>query len=223
MTRTNVYWLIALAVTFAAWVASAIVYPSMPARIPTHWNIRGEIDGYGAKTWAVFMMPAMLIGFLLLFWLLPVLSPKNFEVEPFRSTYLFIMVTVVGLFTYIHAVMLYAAWSHVDGKPAAMDIGRVLIGGMFLFLALIGNVLGKVRRNFYIGVRVPWTLASERVWNDTHRLAAWTMVAGSLVGFLLVILGVSLVIAFAIFMVAALVPIVYSFVHYKQLERRGAL
>ena len=59
-----------------------------------------------------------------------------------------------------------------------MDIGRAMIGGMFLFFALLGNVMGKVRKNFYIGIRVPWTLASDRVWNDTHRLAAWMMVAG---------------------------------------------
>ena len=70
-----------------------------------------------------------------------------------------------------------------------MDIGRALIGGMFLFFALLGNVMGKVRKNFYIGIRVPWTLASDRVWNDTHRLAAWLMVGGGILGFLLVILG----------------------------------
>ena len=55
----------------------------------------------------------------------------------------------------------------------------------------MGNVMGKVRRNFYIGFRVPWTLASDRVWNDTHRLAAWVMVAAGSIGFLLVIAGVS--------------------------------
>jgi uncharacterized membrane protein len=83
--------------------------------------------------------------------------------------------------------------------------------------------LGKVRKNFYIGVRVPWTLASDRVWNDTHRLAAWVMTAGGLIGFVLTILGVSIIISIVILVASALIPVVYSFVHYKALERAGQL
>jgi uncharacterized membrane protein len=119
-------------------------------------------------------------------------------------------------------VTLYAAWNGVHGVKG-IDVGRLLVGGIFLFLALLGNVLGKVRRNFYIGVRVPWTLASDRVWNDTHRLAAWTTVLGSLLGFLIVITGLSMIAAIVVLVVAMLIPVVYSFIHYKQLERRGAL
>ena len=103
-----------------------------------------------------------------------------------------------------------------------MDIGRALIAGMFLFFALLGNVMGKVRKNFYIGIRVPWTLASDRVWNDTHRLAAWLMVAGGIIGFLLVIAGLPIVWSIGVLLVTFLIPVVYSFVHYKALERQGA-
>ncbi len=86
----------------------------------------------------------------------------------------------------------------------------------------MGNVMGKVRRNFYIGFRVPWTLASDRVWNDTHRLAAWVMVAAGSIGFVLVIAGVSPGVAIGLLIVAMLIPAVYSFIHYKSLERRDA-
>ena len=115
-----------------------------------------------------------------------------------------------------------ATWRHVHGaKP--FDLTCVIFAGMFLFLALIGNVMGKVRRNFYVGVRVPWTFASDRVWNDTHRFAAWTMVGGSLLGFVLVISGLSLIAAIAVLLVSMLSPIIFSFVHYKRLEREGSL
>ena len=95
---------------------------------------------------------------------------------------------------------------------------------MFLFFALMGNVMGKVRKNFYIGVRVPWTLASDRVWNDTHRLAAWVMVAAGLIGFVhdRQRLRRSFV-AIVVLIASVFIPMVYSFVHYKSLERRGAL
>jgi uncharacterized membrane protein len=222
MIRTQVYWGIALVLCAGAFAVSAVLYPGLPDKIPTHWNIHGQVDDYGSKTWAVFLMPGAMLAMLSLFALLPWLSPKNFEVDSFRSTYLFILVVVQALFGFIHGVALYAAKAHEAGSDN-VDVGRVLIGGMFLFFAALGNVMGKVRRNFYIGVRVPWTLASDRVWNDTHRVAAWSMVGGSLVGLVLVASGLPLALAFGVLMVSILLPIVYSFVHYKQLEKRGLL
>lgn len=222
MTRTHLYWLIALAITLATVIGSAVAYQYLPDRVPTHWNMKGEIDGWGSKNVGVLLLPATIVGFLGFFWLLPWLSPKDFKIEPFKTTYEFIMVTVIGLFSYMQAVTLYASWQAVHHQKSP-DIGRLLFGGIFLFLALIGNVMGKVRRNFWVGVRVPWTLASERVWNDTHRLAAWTMVGGSLLGFLLLIVGLPIMVPLVVLIVSTFIPVVYSFVHYKNLERRGEL
>jgi len=214
---TRLYWIVAVALVALAWGASALLYPGLPARVPMHWNIRGQIDGYGSKA-TVFLMPGVMVGLLGLFRALPTLSPKNFEVDSFRATYLFVMVLTIGMMGYIQAVLLYAV-----ATGGRMDMNRALFGGLFLFFAMLGNVLGRVRRNIYIGVRVPWTLASERVWNDTHRVAAWLFVACGLSGFLIVVAGLPLVAAFAVLLIAVVVPIVYAFVHYKQLERRGAL
>jgi uncharacterized membrane protein len=218
---TRVYWIIAMLLVAGSAVAAASMYPGLPDRIPNHWNFRGEVDGYGGK-WTLFLFPSIMAGMLVLFYFLPALSPKHFEVDTFRSTYLYIMVLVTGLFCYMQGVMLYVIHQTVAKEPT-IDLGRGFIGGMFLFFGLLGNVLGKVRKNFYIGVRVPWTLASDRVWNDTHRLAAWVFVAAGVIGFLMIILGSPLMPALAVLIASALIPVVYSFVHYKSLERRGAL
>jgi uncharacterized membrane protein len=217
------YWIIAILLTLAAWLLAAWLYPSLPQRIPTHWNFAGQVDGWGDKTWATFLVPGMMVAFLVLFAFLPALSPRHFEVDRFRSTYLYIMVLLSALFFYMNGVILLATWQEVREGPKFMDIGRALIGGTFLFLALLGNVMGKVRKNFYIGIRVPWTLASDRVWNDTHRLGAWLMVIVGVVGFLLVIAGVSPVWALGLLIGSMLILVTYSFLHYKSLERRGAL
>lgn len=219
---TRLYWIAALLFLALAAGASAWLYPSLPQQIPTHWNIRGEIDGYGDKSWGVWLFPAMMAGVLVLFYFLPALSPRHFEIDTFRSTYLFIMVLTTALFTYMHSVVLYGVWKATVARTP-FDVGRPLIGGMFLFFALLGNVMGKVRKNFYIGVRVPWTLASDRVWNDTHRLTAWVMVVAGLVGFVITISGLSLFLALGVLFGSMLIPIVYSFVHYKSLEKRGTL
>jgi uncharacterized membrane protein len=94
---------------------------------------------------------------------------------------------------------------------------------MFLFFALLGNVLGKVQRNFYVGVRTPWTLASETVWVQTHRLAAWLFTGAGVLGLVIVLVGVPFYFAFGLILVAALVPVVYSLVLYKRLEKKGLL
>lgn len=215
---THRYFIAGLALTAAVAVASLAAYPYLPERVPTHWNIRGEVDGYGDKQWAAFLMPGVMLGLLALFRLLPWLSPKHFTLDTFRGTYEFIVVLVMGLLGYIHALTLWA------GLAGPVDINRTLIGGMCLFFALLGNVLGKVQRNFFVGVRTPWTLANERVWADTHRLAARLFVAAGVVGFVLCLaLGgpTAFVITFCLIMAAALVPVVYSLVLYKRLERRG--
>jgi uncharacterized membrane protein len=218
---TRVYWagsilLVALAAGAAAWLA-----PTLPDQIPTHWNIRNEVDGYGGK-WTLFLMPIIMSILLVFFYFLPALSPKAFSVDTFRPTYLYIMLLVVGLFAYIQGVLLYTVQQSVAKGPP-VPFGQVFIAGMFLFFGLMGNVMGKVRKNFYIGIRVPWTLASDRVWNDTHRMAGWLWVVAGLVGFGLVILGVPIFIPIGLLIVVAFIPILYSFFHYKTLERRGAL
>jgi uncharacterized membrane protein len=218
---TRAYWIIAILLIAITTGVTAWMYLTLPEQIPTHWNIRGKIDGYGGK-WTLFLFPVTMVGMLVLFYFLPALSPKQFEVDTFRSTYLYIMVLVVGLFGYMDAVMLYVVHRAVAKEPS-IDLGRAFIAGVFLFFALAGNVIGKVRRNFYIGVRVPWTLASDRVWNDTHRLAAWVMVAAGFIGFVITISGLSIIAAFGLLIGSAFIPVIYSFVHYKSLERRGAL
>jgi immunity protein, SdpI family len=218
---TRFYVILSVILTAAALAASLILYPQLPAKIPIHWNIHGQIDGYGDKAWAAFLMPAILAGLLLLFAVLPWLSPKPFAVDSFRDTYWFIALAITGGMAFIHGLMLWAA---VAGP---IDITRALLAGLLLIFGLIGNVMGKVRRNFWMGVRTPWTLANERVWNDTHRLAGRLFVAAAVLGLPLLLLPLpQTAIAIAIFiliMIAALWPAIYSLILYKRLELRGEI
>jgi uncharacterized membrane protein len=216
MTRFN--WTLALVLALGTAGVSAAVYPKLPERIPTHWNIKGEIDGYGEKTWAVFLMPAAMLGLLALFRVLPWLSPSKFTMDTFRSTFAFIVAVCMAFFAYIQGLLLWA------GFGDALDISRMLLGGMCVMFVLLGNVMGKVKRNFYVGVRTPWTLASDRVWADTHRLAARLFVAAGVVGLVVCFASgqiVSTIVTITLVGLAGLTPVLYSLVHYKRLERRG--
>lgn len=214
---TRKYYIGGFALILLSFVAAAILYPQLPAQVPTHWNIRGQVDGYSAKWTLLVLFPGIMAGMMGLMAALPWLSPRRFEVETFRSTYLYIMVVIVAFMAYMQALMLHAAWS------GQMNINKAIMGGVCLVIALLGNVLGKVQRNFYIGIRTPWTIADERVWNATHRLGAKTFVLGGLVGFVFATAGSWPWFSLGSVLAGALVPAVYSLLYYKRLERRGEL
>jgi uncharacterized membrane protein len=190
-------------------------------KIPTHWNIHSEPDAWMGKDQtflAFYLMPTILGGIVaLVLFALPWLSPRNFAVENFRRTYDYVCFLVAALFVYLQGIITYSQFH----GPVLMERG--LLAGIFLFFALIGNVLGKVKRNFWMGVRTPWTLADSVVWDRTHRVAAWLFVATGLVGGVMSLMGVNLIVCFAILMIGALTPVVYSLVLYKRLERAGKL
>jgi uncharacterized membrane protein len=196
---------------------TALAYPHLPAVVAAHWNVNNQPNGYSPK-WMLFLIsPGAMLGILLLMRALPWLSPKNFEVDTFRSTYLQIMLIILCLLAYMQCVMLWVDLGY------AMDVARAVLGGVCLLFALLGNLLGKVRRNFYMGIRTPWALANERVWNATHRFAAKTFVVAGLLGLLMAAAGLQGWPVLAVLMAGVLAPVVYSLSFYKQLERRGEL
>jgi len=215
--RTSTYYAIGFLMIAAVLALTGLAYPRLPQVVPTHWNAHGAVNGYSPK-WTLFLTtPGAMALIMLVFSLLPVLSPKRFEVDSFRSTYLYIMVMIVALLGYIHGLVLWAGLTNGGG----INLMRGILGGGCLLFALLGNVLGKVRRNFYVGVRTPWTLANEHVWNATHRFAAKTFFCGGLAGLALLLVGVAFQAALIALLVAGLAPVVYSLVIYKRLERRG--
>src|SRR5262249_31360760 len=153
-------------------------------------------DGWADKHVAIYLMPgtmALLIGMLVA---LPWLSPRNFAIEPFRDTFNYLMLLCIALMGFIHVVMLQAAL-HPE-----MDSGRMLVSGFFLFFAFMGSRLGQVRRNLWIGIRTPWTLASDAVWDATHCLAGWLLVGTGILGSLGVWLGMPVAFCFGLLMAA---------------------
>jgi uncharacterized membrane protein len=203
--------------------------------LPVHWNIENQPDQFVPLANAgpyLFISPAVMVLMLGLTLLLPWLSPKGFDIERFRDTYNYLMFLVIALFAYLNAAILL---NHLKNPPIKLGIGELMVGGMFLFFALMGNVLGKVKRNFFMGVRTPWTLASETVWTQTHRWAAWLYTTAGVVGLVIVVLaGVAQAVfqfsapwlfipLFVGFMIVVMAPVPYSLILYKRLEKEGKL
>jgi uncharacterized membrane protein len=209
------YFVASFVLIVVSLVFSLVLYPRLPDQVPTHWNFHGQVDAYGSKVVAAFLMPGIGILILAMFSALNWLSPRHFKLDSFRPTWEFVTFLIVALTTYDHFIFLLAAYGWL------IDLNRAVFGGLFLFLALIGNVLGKVRRNFYIGIRTPWTIASERVWNDTHRMGARLFVAAGVLGFIAAMVGMHPAVPIGILIAAVLASVGYSLFDYKRLERQN--
>lgn len=214
MTKKRFLWW-SVPVFLLVLAATAWVYRDLPAVIPTHWDGAGQVNGHGPRL-MIFLEP-LLMGLTILLWpTLPRVSPHKYGVEGFGDTWWFSGMVLAGLFAYIQCVQLAVL------TQGGLDIGRALMGGIGIAIVLLGNVLGKVKRNFWLGVRTPWTLASDRVWYATHRLAGKSMVVGGLVVLAAVLAGLPGYVATGALLAAALVPVVFSLVYYKRLERTGS-
>lgn len=210
------YFLMSAVLLLATLALAAWFYPRLPAVIPTHWGPSGEADGFGPSA-TIFMWPALIAATMALFAVLPTVSPQKYGPENFEGTYWYIMLVLVGMFVYIEGAVLWAVLS------GPVDMSRAMVGGVAVLLALIGNVMGKVRRNFWIGIRTPWTLASEKVWYATHRFAGKSMVLAAVLGVAGMLAGVTIKLCLAVIVGGAILPVIFSLVYYKRIERSGQL
>jgi len=203
--------LVLVAAGLCAWL-----YPSLPASIPTHWNDSGVADGFSPRL-GIFIYSGIMLAVIAIWCLLPAISPRRFTVDDFAPTWWQGGVMLVAFLGYIQCVH---AWAAYTGE---VDMGRAALAGLALLFAFTGNVMGKVRRNFWFGIRTPWALANERVWYATHRVAARAMVTGAALALLLLLLRAPNGWAVAALVGSTLVPAAWSLLVYKRLERRGAL
>ncbi|MBI2874796.1 MAG: SdpI family protein [Firmicutes bacterium] len=165
---------ILMVLLLAALVGAAAVYPFLPARVPIHWNAAGEIDNYGSRAFGAFFGPLLGLGMYLLMLAVPLIDPRKANYATFVSTYRLFRWVITLFMLMIWVVTMFVSL----GYP--VDVGIVVrlgVGALFVF---IGNHLGNVRHNYFVGIRTPWTLADPEVWRRTHRVGGWVMVAGGL-------------------------------------------
>lgn len=199
-----------LALIAGSFLFSAAVYLWLPDQIPSHWNLAGEVDSTMSKTWGAFMMPLIMLGLYGVFRVIPALSPEGYGIEAANSGFVGIRVAVFALFALLNLLILLAAL----GVPIAMGSAvSMAVGGL---LAVLGWFLDRLPRNFYVGIRTPWTIVDEDNWTRTHRLGKWLFMAAGLVMVVGGIMGANAFVIVAAALAAGLVPMVYSYLIYRQ-------
>lgn len=195
----------------AAFAFSLLVFERLPERMVTHWNVRGEPDGYSARAFGAFLMPGIMLILWLVLLAVPHIDPRHTNIEKFRDSYETLIVAIVSVMAGLHVVLIGAAL----GWP--IPIARIVPFGVGVLLVVLGNLLPRFRSNFFMGIRTPWTLSSETVWARTHRVGGY-MIVGA--GIMLIISAfvhstTFSTIAFASVVAAALATLIYSYVIWR--------
>jgi uncharacterized membrane protein len=201
----------AVAIGFSIWA-----YPKLPDRMPTHWDIHGQPNGYSSRLFGVALIPLMILVLTGIAQVLPRIDPRRANYAKFIGVYWLIINCILLFMVVIHFAMLASAL----GSP--VNLTRVGLVGVGLLLALLGTYLRRVEPNWFLGIRTPWTLSSDAVWRETHRVGGWAFVAGGLLLTACAFLKPPLV--YWVFGVTiglvAIVPIVWSYVLWRRERQR---
>jgi uncharacterized membrane protein len=143
--------------------AGVWAYPLLPEKVASHWDEQGNVNGYMSKFWGVFLVPLMLIGLAALFWAIPKIDPLRANIETFRREYNLLVLFVVVFLAFVFALTLL--WN----LGIQFDLSSFIISSVGILFFFLGLLMPKMKRNWFIGIRTPWTLSSDTVWDKTHR------------------------------------------------------
>jgi uncharacterized membrane protein len=210
--RLRDYTKLPLLIVVAMFIAGVVLYPSLPARFPTHWGISGAPDAFSDKTFmSVFFEPMIALGIYVLLIVVPFLDPKRRSLKLSFRAYNILIDAVVGMQAVVFAASMIAAYNQ------AFDVAKVILIAVGLLFAVIGNYMTTVKQNWTFGVRVSWTLSDEVVWRKTNRLGGYLFVVVGAVTMVCAFLPGAWAIGVMMSAIAAMLVItfVYSYLLYK--------
>lgn len=197
-------------------LAGLLLWNSFPDQMASHWNEQDQVDGYMSKFWGVFMVPLLMAGLTLLFLAIPHIDPLKKNIADFRGVFNIFIVLFNVFMAFIHALTL--AWN-LGHTGFRMSI--VMLPAMGLLFIFIGILIRKAKRNFFIGIRTPWTLSSDRVWDETHRLGSKLFIAAGVVTFIGILFPDQAFILLMVSVIAAsLISVLYSYLVWRR-EAKG--
>ncbi len=206
------YLLILLALTPA--IILAIVYGVLPDQVPLHYDFSGAVTNYGDK-WILWILALLVVVIYLLMGMMPSIDPMGKNYDKFKGFYKNSRFIILIFFNAIFGITI--ANSISPDIVSVSTVMPILIGILFIY---IGNNLPKAKQNYSFGIKTPWTLADEGIWNKTHRLGGYCFIAAGII-FLFTSIFISsmwgAITIYTTIMLCVVVPMYYSYYCYKKL------
>ncbi len=215
-TRTTL--IVSALMILGAVVLSGAVYGRLPDPVASHWGYNDQVDGTMPRFWGAFMMPLIALGMLGLFLLLPAIDPLKANIAKFRGVFNAFIAAILAFLLYLHVLTL--VWNLGNH---GFRMSTALLPALGLLFVLTGILIRNAKRNFFIGIRTPWTLSSDRVWDGTHRLGAVLFIASGVLALLGVLFPGPLAYMLVLVPIFAstLILIVYSYILWTR-EQSGS-
>ena len=210
-TRTTM--IVVIVMIAAATLVGLALWDRLPDPMASHWDVNDQVDGTMSKFWGVFLMPLMTAGLVLFFFAIPRIDPLRVNIAAFREAFNLFIVLFVGFMAYIYFLTLLWNLGYTG-----FNMSEAMLPALGVLFFFTGYLLRRSKRNFFIGIRTPWTLSSDRVWDETHRVGSVLFMAAGVMAFLGSFLGGTSAfwLIFVPIMASVLITLVYSYVLYRR-------
>jgi uncharacterized membrane protein len=148
-----------------ATLAAVLHWNDLPDPMASHWGMNNEVNGTTSKFWGIFLMPVITVAMFLLFLAIPSIDPLKENIAKFREAFNTFIFLIVAFMVYIYGLTL--AWNL---GYTGFQMSNALLPALGLLFVFVGSLIKKSKRNFFVGIRTPWTLSSDTVWEETHRV-----------------------------------------------------
>jgi len=203
--------IVAMGIILFSFIVGIYLYPQMPERMASHWNAKGEVDGYMPKFWGLFLIPIVSMLIFLLFIVIPKIDPLKQNIEKFRKYYDGFVVLMIAYLFYIYLLTLL--WN----TGIRFSIVQLLVPAMGILFYYIGILVENAKRNWFIGIRTPWTLSSEKVWEKTHKIGGKLFKIAGIIAFIGIFFeSYALFFIFIPVILVATYTIIYSYFEYQK-------
>lgn len=194
--------------------AGLFFYNQLPNTIPTHRNIEWKADNFWSKI-SIFFIPLITLFMVILFPILSKLDPKKENYEKFSKYWEIMQITIIWFMAYIHFVMIYII------LHPTISINFFMLIWLWIFFIMLWNYMWKIRRNYFIWVKTPWTLDNDEVWNKTSRLSGWIFVLSWIIFLAQAFIMKYLLITFIVTIALCITfPFVYSYIIFKNIQNK---
>ena len=158
-------YLIIIGIILLSFGMGIYFYNTMPDQMVSHWDANGEPDDHMGKFWGLFLFPILSLGLAILFLVLPKIDPLKNNIKKFRNYYDWFIILFLFFMLYMYIITVLWNLGH------EFDMNRIILPAFAVLFFYIGIMTGHAKQNWFIGIRTPWTLSNEKVWNKTHKLA----------------------------------------------------
>jgi uncharacterized membrane protein len=208
MKKTQILIFLIILCSFAT---SLLAYPQMPENIASHWNLYGQPDGYMPKSAGTFLLPLVSLFLFVLFLILQKIFPLKENIEKFRKEFDYFMIILFLFFFYLNNLSIM--WN----LGLSFSFIRFIVPAFALLWYFCGEVLEKSKRNWFFGIRTPWTLSSDAVWDKTHKLGGMLFKISGIISLLgMIFINWAFVLVIASISVSGIVTVVHSYFLYKE-------